>query len=403
MSLDRITQRNLELAESLQDGSRKNALLELMDKTRTPMGARLIRQWVKQPLLSIEEISKRQDTVQAFINQPQYIDQLESLLEGVRDLERLMMRIKSGYASPRDLAALRYSFEPIPKIKAVLQPLVPASGLLESEERKIESLPEMTAHIANAIVDDPPMRLTEGKIFRDGYNRELDDLREIARDSKSWIARYQNEIREKTGIRTLKVGFTKMFGYYIEVSRGQSEKMPDSFQRRQTLVNAERYITPELKDYETKVLTAEERIAAIEAELFNVLRIEIAKYAPVVLKIAQALANIDCLLSLAQIARTYDYARPIVDNSMTLQIIAGRHPVIEGSNIGEKFIPNDTFLDDKANRLLLITGPNMAGKSTYIQAGSPYSHHGTNRLVHTCKKRSYRHYRQSLHANWSER
>lgn len=367
MSLDRTSQRNLELTESLQDGTRKNTLLAILDNTRTPMGARLMRHWVKQPLLSVEEIVKRQDAIQALLFHPTYMEQLESQLVNVRDLERLMMRITAGYASPRDLLGLRLSIEPIGSIKTALLPLTPDSSLLQQEGQKLETLDEMTTLIATAIVDDPPLRITDGKIFRDGYHRELDELRELSRDSKSWIARYQTELRDSTGIKTLKVGFTKMFGYYIEVSRGQAEKMPDSFQRRQTLVNAERYITPELKDYENKVLTAEERIGAIENELFNALRIEISKYSTRVLRNAQALARIDALLSLAETARKHDYTRPIVDNSMSLEIISGRHPVIEGAQHAEKFIPNDTFLDDSNNRLLLITGPNMAGKSTYIR------------------------------------
>lgn len=367
LSLDRITQRNLELTESLNDGSRRNTLLGILDSTRTPMGARLLRHWIKQPLLSVEEIVKRQDALQGLLGDFQTMARLAGLLDGVRDLERLIMRVTSGYASPRDLLALRLSLEPIAALKDTLRPLAHTSTLLEQEEQKLETLDEMTTLLAHAIVDEPPLRITDGNIFRDGYHRELDELRELSRDSKSWIARYQNTLKETTGIKTLKVGFTKMFGYYIEVSRGQAERMPDTFQRRQTLVNAERYITPELKDYETKVLTAEERIGAIESELFTALRLEIAKYATRVMRNAQAIARIDVLLSLAQTARTYDYTRPIVDNSMTLQIIAGRHPVIEGTCGCDKFVPNDTFLDENLNRLLLITGPNMAGKSTYIR------------------------------------
>lgn len=367
MALDRSTQRNLELTESLQDGTRRNTLLGLMDKTKTPMGARLLRHWVKQPLMSVEEISKRQDAVQALFNAPWIVEQVSTLLDGVRDMERLIMRISAGYASPRDLVALRISFEPIQQIKQVLQHAINASSMLRDEEQRLDSLPAMTTLIANAIVDEPPLRLTDGRIFRDGYNTELDDLRTISQDSKTWIANYQTHLRETTGIKTLKVGFTRMFGYFIEVSRGQAEKMPEIFQRRQTLANAERFITPELKDYESKVLTAEDRIAAIENELFTLIRLQVAKYSKQVLQIAQALARIDCLRSLAEIARLHDYARPVISDSATLTIKDGRHPVIEGSCISEKFIPNDTELDGQNNRLILITGPNMAGKSTYIR------------------------------------
>lgn len=367
MALDRSTQRNLELTESLQDGSRRNTLLGLMDKTKTPMGARLFRQWVKQPLLSVEEIVKRQDAVQAIYNAPWIIEQLGETLDGVRDMERLMMKISSGYASPRDLIALSSSFTPIPQVKQTLQHSVSASSILREEEQRLDSLPAMRHLIVNALVDEPPARLSDGRIFRDGYNKELDELRSISQDSQTWIANYQTQLRENTGIKTLKVGFTRMFGYYIEVSKGQADRMPDIFQRRQTLANAERFITPELKDYESKVLSAEDRISAIENELFAILRAEVAKYSKQVLHVAQALARIDCLRALAEIARLHGYERPVVDESAKLHISDGRHPVIEGANISEKFVPNDTLLDGQNNRMLLITGPNMAGKSTYIR------------------------------------
>lgn len=367
MSLDRSTQRNLELTESLQDGSRKNTLLGLLDRTKTPMGARLMRHWVKQPLLYVDEISKRQNAIQAFFNSAIAMERLGQLFEGVRDMERLIMRTSSGYASPRDLVALGHSFAPIDEIKGLLKVLAPSSPLLEQEEKRLDSLPTLTALISTALVEEPPVRLSDGKIFRDGYHPELDELRTISRDSKSWIANYQTQLREKTGIKTMKIGFNRMFGYYIEVSKGQAERMPDIFERRQTLANAERFITPELKDYETKVLTAEDRIAAIENELFIALRAEVAKYANKVLHIAQALASIDCLRALAEVARHYNYVRPKVDESALLQISEGRHPVIEASNASEKFIPNNTIMDDQENRMFIITGPNMAGKSTYIR------------------------------------
>lgn len=365
MSLDRATQRNLELTESLYDGSRRNTLLDILDKTGSPMGGRLMRRWVKQPLLSVEEIGKRQEGIEAFIQNAPVMNRMKELISAVRDIERLIMKISAGYATPRDLVTLRYSFLPIGDIKALAASL--PSALLKEEADHLDPLPAMTHLIARALVDEPPARIGEGKIFRDGFHAELDELQEISRDSKSWLARYQTQIREETGIKTVKVGFNKMFGYYIEVSKGQSEKMPDTFQRRQTLVNAERYITPELKNYESKVLTAEERMHAIESELFQQIRHEVSKYTKEVLRTAQALARIDCLHSLAQSAKMHHYSKPLVDSSFLLHIVEGRHPVIEASFHREKFVPNDTYLDDEANRLLLITGPNMAGKSTYIR------------------------------------
>lgn len=365
MVLDHMTQRNLELTEALHEGSRKHTLLGLLDRTKTPMGARLLRQWVKQPLLDVNPIKMRQDAVEAFLLCPDAMEQLEKLLDGVRDIERLMVRVTSGYATPRDLVSLRHSFEPMGQIKSVLQPL--SCTLLQQEEKKLDSLPAMTTLIARAIVDEPPVRVSDGSVIRDGYNAELDELRVLSKDSQSWLANYQQKLRDDTGIKTLKVGYTRMFGYYIEVSKGQADRMPDQFQRRQTLANAERFITPELKEFEKRVLTAEERAAVIESELFHAIRIEVGQYAEQVRRMAQAIAQIDSIRALAQVARLHGYIRPEVHNENILHIVEGRHPVIEASAATEKFVPNDTLLDNQDNRLLLLTGPNMAGKSTYIR------------------------------------
>lgn len=365
MSLDRATQKNLELLESLQDGSRKNTLIQILDKTYTPMGARLLSSWVKQPLLSITDIRERQDAVESFIHYFITAEKLKNLLQSIRDLERLMMKVCSGYATPRDLVALSRSYEPIFEIKSLLQEL--SSALIGKVSSGIEPLPSMIALITRAIEDEPPLRLGEGKVFKEGYNKELDELRDISRDSKAWMARYQNQLRDETGIKTLKVGYNRMFGYYIEVSRGQSEKMPETFMRRQTLVNAERYITPELKDYESKVLTAEERIAGIENELFTALKNEIIPFSKTVLQTAHAIAVLDCLQSLAETALVNRYVKPEINESLALDIEEGRHPVIEHSCRNEVFVPNDTHISDDDQRLLLITGPNMAGKSTYLR------------------------------------
>ncbi len=365
MSLDRITQRNLELTEPLNQGSRKNTLIALLDRTSTPMGGRLMHHWIKQPLISATGIQQRQDAIQGLILNRKALEQLSALLDQVRDLERLIMKIGSGYATPRDLCAFGFSLKPIPALKSLLRSF--HDPLILQEESSLEALPEVVQLISQAIVDEPPVRLGEGRVFREGYCKELDELVAISQDSKAWIASYQAELKEKTGIRSLKVGYTKMFGYYIEVSKGQAEKIPDSFQRRQTLVNGERYITPELKEYENKVVTAEERVARIESELFQALRIEVSKFASLVKKTAQALARIDCLHSLAKVAVERGYVRPCIDESHTLQIIEGRHPVIEAVNQGEIFIPNDTFLDNGNLRMYMITGPNMAGKSTYLR------------------------------------
>lgn len=365
MSLDKITQRNLELTFSLQDGSRRNTLLEVLDRTQTPMGARLLQQWIKQPLLSIKEIHKRQEGIQAFLDHENNLRQVREHLIQVKDIERLIMKISTGYATPRDLLALHLSFAPIGTLSSLLATI--SSTAIQEETQKLDPLPAMNQRIAQAIVDEPPLRIGDGKIFKNGFHRELDELREISRDSKAWIARYQTNLREETGIRTLKVGFNKMFGYYIEVSRGQSDRMPGTFLRRQTLVNAERFISPDLKEYESKVLTAEERMEAIESELFQELRTEIAAYTKEVMNVAQAIARIDCMSALAEVAQLNHYSKPVVDDSNLVEIIDGRHPVIEQACKREKFIPNDTILNDANQRLLLITGPNMAGKSTFLR------------------------------------
>lgn len=366
MSLDYTSQTNLEITESRQDGSRKNTLIEVLDRTKTPMGGRLLLLWLKRPLLSVEMILQRQDAIEALLSQRIIIEKISTLLCEVRDLERLIMKINTPYCSPRDLIALAYSFRPIPEIQILLKKIEQCAPLFEILNH-IHHLPEMTGLITQSLVEEPPIRLGDGKLFREGFHKELDELRSLSSDGKSWIASYQTHLRESTGIKTLKVGFNKMFGYYIEVSRGQSSKMPDSFQRRQTLVNAERFITEELKDYEMKVLSAEERIATLENELFTELRSKIIPFTSKILSIAQHLAKLDCLNSLAEVARQYNYRRPKIDESQNLTILEGRHPVIEASHLSERFIPNDTFLDNQKNRMLIITGPNMAGKSTYIR------------------------------------
>lgn len=364
MTLDRMTQRNLELTVSLQDGSRRNTLLEVLDHTLTPMGARLMHHWVKQPLLSIDEIQQRQGGIQSFLNEENRLKTLREMLIQVKDIERLIMKISAGYATPRDLMALNHSFAPIGALKSLLTFF--SSSWIQTENQKLDPLPEMNQQIVKALVNEPPLRIGEGQVFREGFHRELDELREISQNSKAWIARYQTQLREETGIKTLKVGFNKMFGYYIEVSRGQTNRMPDSFSRRQTLVNAERYISPVLKDYESKVLTAEERMQAIESELFQELRQGVAQYAKMVISVAQAIARIDCLSSLAEVAKHNHYCCPQFDEGYSILIEEGRHPVIEQVCKQEKFTPNDTSFNSQ-ERLLLITGPNMAGKSTYLR------------------------------------
>jgi len=356
LGLDRASLRNLELTESMTDGSSKNTLLDILDKTCTPMGGRLLRHWMKHPLLSCEEIIKRQNAISAFIDHPEESKQIRKSLELVRDLERLCMKVAANYATPRDLFSLGISLSHLPSIKEI------ANFFYEDPEF---ILPDFE-HIVSAINDNPPLRIGEGEIFRDGFHPELDELRSLAKESMSWIARYQTMLREQTGIKTIKVGFTKAFGYYIEASRAQSEKVPSFFQRRQTLVNAERFTTDELKQFEHQVLSAEERSKALEIQLFERLKTDTAKQALSINLAAKAIAKLDCFLSLAMIAKDKRLVRPVIDESNVLEIQGGRHPIVEHAVGSASFIANDTMLND-TKQLMLITGPNMAGKSTYIR------------------------------------
>ncbi len=356
LSLDRATLRNLELTESMTDGSSKHTLLDLLDETCTPMGGRLLRHWIKHPLLSCAEIEKRQEAIAAFLEKRKESQLLRSHLMQVRDLERLMMKIATRYATPRDLLALGLSLAQIPALQEALIPfnMPPLTPFALAEK------------IRTALNDSPPIRIGEGEIFRDGYHPELDRLRQLSKESMSWMARYQTVLREQTGIKTLKVGYTKAFGYYIEATHANSEKIPPSFHRRQTLVNNERYITDELKQFEHQVLTSEARANALELELYEQLRQEAAAAAAPINQLAKIIARIDVLLALAKVAEDQNYTRPQVDTSDTLEIVEGRHPIIEKAIGAASFIPNDTLLN-RNQQMMLITGPNMAGKSTYIR------------------------------------
>ncbi len=362
--LDKTCQMNLELINPLHDHGKKTTLLHVIDHTLTPMGGRLIREWLKKPLIDIKQIQLRQDAVEAFLHLPEIRTQLQRDLKEVRDLERLMMRASSGFATPRDLVSLRLSLERIVPIKKAVRNV--SSELLFQCGEQLSDLSSLILQLKNALIDEPPLRISEGHIFRDGYHSDLDQLRSLMQGSKEWLARYQVTLKEQTGIKNLKVSFNKIFGYYIEVSKGQAHLMPTAFDRRQTLVNSERFVSPELKEYESRVLTAEERSLSLEQELFHQLRNEVIGYEKPIFTMAKAIAEIDALLSLAHVARHRRFCRPKIDSSQQLSILEGRHPVVEATVEKGTFIPNDTQLDDQ-ERMMLITGPNMAGKSTYIR------------------------------------
>lgn len=362
MAIDRMTLRHLELIESSVDG--KNTLLDFLDETATPMGGRLLASWLKRPLLSCPEIERRQNAIAAFLTSPEKADEARSFLAQVRDMERLMMKIVARMAGPRDLYALGLSLSHLPSLKQTL--LAINSPETAVDANAIFDAGELAQKILSSMKDSPPLRIGEGEIFKDGFHPELDRLRGLSKESMSWMARYQADLREQTGIKTLKVGFTRAFGYYIEVSRAQGEKVPLSFHRRQTLVNGERFVTEELKQFEHQVLTAEERAKALEAEEFESLRSGLAKESTLVSAASRAVARIDALLSLAKTAKTRAFVRPVIDNSDLLEIREGRHPIVERAIGTASFIPNDTALS-REKQMMLITGPNMAGKSTYIR------------------------------------
>ncbi len=362
MSIDRTAQRHLELTQALHDPQSRFTLLGILDQTRTPMGGRLLREWLLHPLLDVETITKRQEAIASLLENSS--PALPRALEQIRDLSRLITRLSSGCATPRDVLALRLSLEAIPALAQNLKGH--AAPLLQACLAELRDVTPLTSSIASVLTDEPPMRLSDGNVIRAGVHPELDELRSLQNSNTDWLIAYQAKLRESTGIRTVKVSFTKAFGYYIEVSRGQAEKMPADFIRKQTLVNAERFISSELKEYEHKILTAEEKISALESELFQKLREKILERIADIRAIAKAVAEIDCLFSLAEVAQRRRYVCPVVDNSNVFHVVKGRHPVIETSLAEGHFVPNDTHLDQN-RQLLLITGPNMAGKSTYIR------------------------------------
>ncbi len=363
--LDASTRRNLELTATLGDGRKKGSLLGVMDRTVTAMGGRKLRHWINYPLADARRIKQRLTAVGELRDKSIERDDLREALDGVYDLERLAAKIAMASANAKDLVALRTSLEKLPQIRAQLADL--DAPLLRDLVQTIDPLDDVCDLIGSAIVDDPPFILREGGLIRDGFNAELDDLRLISREGKGWIVRLEQQERERTGIGSLKVRFNKVFGYYIEVTRSHLNRVPEDYERKQTLVNAERFITPALKEYENKVLGAEERIGTIEYDLFQEVRQQAALQGARLQASADALASLDVLLGLADLAHEGDYACPEVDESTLLHIEEGRHPVVERMNLGERFVSNDVLLDTGENQLLIITGPNMAGKSTYMR------------------------------------
>jgi len=363
--LDESTRRNLELTATISEGKRKGSLLGLMDRSITAMGGRKLKQWINYPLMDLKKIRDRQDAVEELFQAPGSRAELQTLLSGVYDLERLNGRISLASASAKDLAALKSSLCRIPEIKEKLAPF--AAPLLKELDAGTDPLSEICALIERAIVENPPFVLREGGIIADGFNEELDELRAISREGKGFIARLEAKEKARTGISSLKIRYNKVFGYYIEVTKTNLSGIPEDYIRRQTLANAERFITPELKEYEEKVLGAEDRIRELEFALFQEVREASAAQGERIARTADRLASLDVLVSLAELAHDRGYCRPELHEGGELSISEGRHPVIEEMHSSERFVPNDTLLDNGENQLIIITGPNMAGKSTFMR------------------------------------
>lgn len=364
MKLDINTRRNLELLETMRSKEKRGSLLGVLDHTRTAMGKRMIRTWIEQPLIRVAPITRRLDAVDELVRGHMLREEIRENLTRVYDLERIMTRIVYGSANARELRSLQQTLECLPPIKAALSQATSAE--LKEVCERIDVLDDICGLIASAIHDDPPFSVREGGMIRKGYSAELDELCTDMTDGKGIILRIEKAEKEKTGIKTLKVGYNRVFGYYIEVSRLYSEQVPEHYIRKQTLANAERYITQELKELEARVLGARDRSVALEYQLFCDVRNKVAAQLTRIQRTAEAVARLDVLASLADVAVRQNYARPQVDMSGQIQIVGGRHPVVESLN-NVPFVPNDTTLDNGDNRVAMITGPNMAGKSTYMR------------------------------------
>ncbi|MBE6031830.1 MAG: DNA mismatch repair protein MutS [Clostridiales bacterium] len=365
MALDKATIRNLELTESLYDTRNKGTLLEVLDRTQTAMGARKLKQWLREPLNRLAEIRGRLDAVEVLTDDIFMRNHLREGLKKIYDFERLAGRIACGNANGRDLIALATSIEVLPDIKAELQGC--GSALLEELDEKIHDLQDIFDLIRRAIADEPPFTIREGGLIRAGYSQELDDIKNSIKDGQVWIASLEGKEKERTGIKNLKVGFNKVFGYYIEVTKSNFHLVPENYIRKQTLVNCERFITPELKEVESLVLNAETKINQLEYELFQDIRKTIQDRIPEIQQTSSAIAALDVLVSFAETGSKLGYVKPEVTEGDVLVIEKGRHPVIECNIKDGAFVPNDVYLDRKDSSLLLITGPNMAGKSTYMR------------------------------------
>ena len=365
MIIDSSTRRNLELVETLREKQKRGSLLWVLDKTRTAMGARTLRGMVEQPLIDRGEIEKRHEAIAELNESAITREELREYLNPIYDLERLIGRISYQTANPRDLTAFSTSLEMIPHIKTLMQDF--RSPLLRSLYEELDELSDLQSMVARAIREDPPVSIRDGDIIRDGYHEDVDRYRKAKTEGKGWLAKLEAQEREKTGIKNLKIKYNKVFGYYLEVTNSYKDLVPDTYMRKQTLANAERYITPELKELEDTILGAEDKLTALEYALFCELREAIAGQVLRIQKTAKAIAGIDVFTSLAFVAERNNYVRPKMNEKGLIDIKGGRHPVVEKMIENDMFIPNDTYLDNGSRRISVITGPNMAGKSTYMR------------------------------------
>ncbi len=365
MTLDPQTRRNLELVQGGRWGATQHSLLTVIDLTKTAMGGRLLRRWLSQPLLERRAIEERLDVVQWLVERPMPRAKAISTVGRISDLERLVNRVRSAIATPREVVALRRGLELLPELREALR--LEASPAVESLSSRLKPCQEAVELVKAGIVDEPPATLADGDAIRPGFNEELDHLRDASRNAKSYLANLEKQEREKTGIRSLKVGYNRVFGYYIEVSNANQSQVPQSYVRKQTLVGGERYITPELKEYESLILNAQERILEIESALFKQVCRQLAGYGDAILATAGAVAETDVYAAFAETAARNHYTRPVLTEGDELRIVNGRHPIVERNIALGEFVPNDTELSGSESQVVILTGPNMGGKSTYLR------------------------------------
>ena len=365
VEIDQASWRSLEISQTIRHHSRQGSLLGVIDRCTTPMGSRKLGIWIRTPLTAPQKIEQRQDAIEEVVNDEKLRNNLRAELKSIYDLQRLLAKVSTNRAGPRDLSQIRNTLAIIPKIKACLS--ARNSKLLQQMEVDLDLCADLRTQLDKALVEVCPTHLRDGNIIREGFNQKLDDLKKLAAGGKQWIANYQQSIIENTGIPSLKVGFNKVFGYYLEVTHKHIDKVPQDFIRKQTLKNAERYITQELKEYEEKVLTSDSAAKQLESELFGQLRDLAASHAGRLLAIAEIVATVDVITALAHLAVEQNYCKPELSTESQLKIVGGRHPVLDVSQPLGAFVPNDTTIDDEAGFIHLITGPNMAGKSTYIR------------------------------------